>query len=166
MYFVTIEKSKMGIEIERKFLVNHVQWQKLDKPVGEFYRQGYLLTDPQKTIRVRQTADEGFLTIKGISVGATRTEYEYEIPFEEAKELLDQFAVAELSKVRYKISLGNHIWEVDVFSGKNQGLIVAEIELKSEDETFDLPDWIDREVTGEERYYNSNLVTEPFEDWI
>ena len=165
MYFVTIEKSKMGIEIERKFLVNHVQWQKLDKPVGEFYRQGYLLTDPQKTIRVRQTADEGFLTIKGISVGATRTEYEYEIPFEEAKELLDQFAVAELSKVRYKIFLGNHIWEVDVFSGKNQGLIVAEIELKSEDETFDLPDWIDREVTGEERYYNSNLVTEPYKDW-
>lgn len=166
MYFVTIEKSKMGIEIERKFLVNHFQWDQLERPLGEFYRQGYLLTDPQKTIRVRQTADKGFLTIKGISVGATRAEYEYEIPFEEAKELLDQFAVAELSKVRYKISLGNHIWEVDVFSSKNQGLIVAEIELKSEDETFDIPDWIDREVTGEERYYNSNLVTEPFEDWI
>ncbi len=156
----------MGIEIERKFLVNHAQWDQLERPLGEFYRQGYLLTDPQKTIRVRQTADKGFLTIKGISVGATRAEYEYEIPFEEAKELLDQFAVAELSKVRYKISLGNHIWEVDVFSSKNQGLIVAEIELKSEDETFDIPDWIDREVTGEERYYNSNLVTEPFEDWI
>lgn len=156
----------MGIEIERKFLVNHFQWDQLERPLGEFYRQGYLLTDPQKTIRVRQTADKGFLTIKGISVGATRAEYEYEIPFEEAKELLDQFAVAELSKVRYKISLGNHIWEVDVFSSKNQGLIVAEIELKSEDETFDIPDWIDREVTGEERYYNSNLVTEPFEDWI
>ena len=166
MYFVTIEKSKMGIEIERKFLVNHAQWEQLEKPLGEFYRQGYLLTDPQKTIRVRQTSDKGFLTIKGISVGATRSEYEYEIPFEEAKELLDQFAVAELSKVRYKIFLGNHIWEVDVFSSKNQGLIVAEIELKSEDETFDIPDWIDREVTGEERYYNSNLVTEPFEDWI
>ena len=155
----------MGIEIERKFLVNHVQWEKLDKPVGEFYRQGYLLTDPQKTIRVRQTSHKGFLTIKGISVGATRAEFEYEIPFEEAKELLDQFAVAELSKVRYKISLGNHIWEVDVFSSKNQGLIVAEIELKSEDETFDIPDWIDREVTGEERYYNSNLVIEPLKEW-
>ena len=121
----------MGIEIERKFLVNHAQWEQLQKPVGEFYRQGYLLTDPQKTIRVRQTADKGFLTIKGISVGATRAEYEYEIPFKEAKELLDQFAVAELSKVRYKIFLRNHIWEVDVFSGKNQGLIVAEIELKN-----------------------------------
>ena len=156
----------MGIEIERKFLVNHAHWEQLEKPVGEFYRQGYLLTDPQKTIRVRQTSDKGFLTIKGISVGATRSEYEYEIPFKEAKELLDQFSVAELSKVRYKISLGNHIWEVDVFSSKNQGLIVAEIELKSEDETFDIPDWIDREVTGEERYYNSNLATKPFEDWI
>ena len=155
----------MGIEIERKFLVNHEQWEQLVKPVGEFYRQGYLLTDPQKTIRVRQTSDKGFLTIKGISVGATRAEYEYEIPFEEAKELLDQFAVAELSKVRYKIAIENHIWEVDVFSGNNQGLIVAEIELESENEKFVLPTWIDREVTGEEKYYNSNLVTKPYSDW-
>ena len=155
----------MGIEIERKFLVNHDQWEKLVKPTGEFYRQGYLLTDPQKTIRVRQTSDKGFLTIKGISVGATRAEYEYEIPFEEAKELLDQFSVAELSKVRFKIAIENHIWEVDVFSGNNQGLIVAEIELKSENEKFVLPAWIDREVTGEEKYYNSNLVTKPYSDW-
>lgn len=155
----------MGIEIERKFLVNHDQWEQLVKPVGEFYRQGYLLTDPQKTIRVRQTSDKGFLTIKGISVGATRAEYEYEIPFEEAKELLDQFSVAELSKVRYKVAIENHIWEVDVFSGNNQGLIVAEIELKSENEKFVLPTWIDREVTGEEKYYNSNLVTKPYSDW-
>ena len=155
----------MGIEIERKFLVNHDQWEQLEKPVGEFYRQGYLLTDPQKTIRVRQTSDKGFLTIKGISVGATRAEYEYEIPFEEAKELLDQFSVAELSKVRYKIAIENRIWDVDVFSRKNQGLIVAEIELKSENEKFVLPTWIDREVTGEEKYYNSNLVTKPYKDW-
>lgn len=155
----------MGIEIERKFLVNHDQWEQLVKPVGEFYRQGYLLTDPQKTIRVRQTSDKGFLTIKGISVGATRAEFEYEIPFEEAKELLDQFAVAELSKIRFKIAIENHIWEVDVFSGNNQGLIVAEIELKSENEKFVLPTWIDREVTGEEKYYNSNLVTKPYSDW-
>ena len=155
----------MGIEIERKFLVIQEQWEQLEKPVGEFYRQGYLLTDPQKTIRVRQTSDKGFLTIKGISVGATRAEYEYEIPFEEAKELLDQFSIAELSKVRFKIAIENHIWEVDVFSGKNEGLIVAEIELKSEDETFDIPNWIDREVTAEEEYYNSNLVTKPYSDW-
>ena len=155
----------MGIEIERKFLVNYDQWEQLVKPVGEFYRQGYLLTDPKKAIRVRQTSDKGFLTIKGISVGATRAEYEYEIPIEEAKELLDQFSVAELSKVRFKIAVENHTWEVDVFSGNNQGLIVAEIELKSENEKFVLPTWIDREVTGEEKYYNSNLVTKPYSDW-
>ena len=145
----------MGIEIERKFLMNPEKWEHLEKPLGEFYRQGYLLTDPTKTI----------LTIKGISVGATRKEYEYEIPLEEAKELLDQFSVAELSKIRYKISIGNHVWEVDEFSGKNAGLIVAEIELTSEDEDFEIPDWIGREVTGAEKYYNSNLVTEPYENW-
>ena len=155
----------MGIEIERKFLMNPEKWEHLEKPLGEFYRQGYLLTDPTKTIRVRQTSEQGFLTIKGISVGATRKEYEYEIPLEEAKELLDQFSVAELSKIRYKISIGNHVWEVDEFSGKNAGLIVAEIELTSEDEDFEIPDWIGREVTGAEKYYNSNLVTEPYENW-
>lgn len=155
----------MGIEIERKFLMNPEKWEHLEKPVGEFYRQGYLLTEPTKTIRVRQTSEQGFLTIKGISVGSTRKEYEYEIPLEEAKELLDQFAVAELSKIRYKISIGNHVWEVDEFSGKNDGLIVAEIELTSEDEHFEIPDWIGREVTGEEKYYNSNLVLEPYETW-
>ena len=155
----------MGIEIERKFLMNPEKWEHLEKPLGEFYRQGYLSTDPTKTIRVRQTSKQGFLTIKGISVGATRKEYEYEIPLEEAKELLDQFSVAELSKIRYKISIGNHVWEVDEFSGKNAGLIVAEIELTSEDEDFEIPDWIGREVTGAEKYYNSNLVTEPYENW-
>ena len=155
----------MGIEIERKFLVSHAKWEQLEKPLGDFYRQGYLLTDPHKTIRVRQTFDQGFITIKGISVGATRSEYEYEIPFLEAKELLDQFSVAELSKLRYKIYIENHLWEVDVFSENNQGLIVAEIELESEDEAFDLPLWIDREVTGEEKYHNSNLVKEPFNKW-
>ena len=155
----------MGIEIERKFLMNPEKWEHLEKPLGEFYRQGYLSTDPTKTIRVRQTLEQGFLTIKGISVGATRKEYEYEIPLEEAKELLDQFSVAELSKIRYKISIGNHVWEVDEFLGKNEGLIVAEIELTSEDEDFEIPDWIGREVTGAEKYYNSNLVTEPYENW-
>lgn len=155
----------MGIEIERKFLMNSEKWELLEKPAGEFYRQGYLLTEPTKTIRVRQTSEQGFLTIKGISFGATRKEFEYEIPLEEARELLDHFAVAELSKIRYKISIGNHVWEVDEFLGKNEGLIVAEIELTSEDEHFEIPDWIGREVTGEEKYYNSNLVLKPYETW-
>lgn len=155
----------MGIEIERKFLVKKENWNELEKPRGENFRQGYLLTDPKKTIRVRQTSDKGFLTIKGISVGATRAEYEYEIPFVEAQELLDQFAVSELSKIRYKISVDHHIWEVDVFLGENEGLIVAEIELKTEDESFKIPDWIAQEVTAEEKYFNSNLTLNPYKNW-
>ncbi|WP_226065592.1 CYTH domain-containing protein [Kaistella polysaccharea] len=155
----------MGIEIERKFLVDQQQWDHLEKPEGENYRQGYLLTDPEKTIRVRQTPDKGFLTIKGISVGATRSEFEYEIPFLEAGELLDQFSASALSKIRYKIWFDGHLWEVDEFLADNKGLIVAEIELKSENEKFNIPSWITDEVTGEDKYYNSNLTLLPYKDW-
>ena len=155
----------MGQEIERKYLVDQSEWQQIDKPTGQLYRQGYLLTDPNKTIRVRQTLDKGFLTIKGLSIGATRPEYEYEIPFAEAKELIDNFSISELSKIRYKILHDNKVWEVDEFLGNNMGLIVAEIELTSEDEKFSIPKWIDKEVTGQEKYYNSNLTIEPYENW-
>lgn len=155
----------MGQEIERKFLVNHNKWQQIEKPIGNHFRQGYLLTEPNKTIRVRQTSEKGYLTIKGLSVGATRPEYEYEIPWNEATELLDNFAVSELSKIRYNIIFEGKLWEVDKFLGDNQGLIVAEIELKSEDEKFEIPDWIDREVTSEEKYYNSNLTLNPYKNW-
>jgi adenylate cyclase len=155
----------MGQEIERKYLVDHDKWQEIDKPTGELYRQGYLLADPNKTIRVRQTPKKGFLTIKGISIGATRPEYEYEIPFVEARELLDKFSISELSKIRYKIAFDNKVWEVDEFLGDNIGLIVAEIELTSEDESFNLPPWVDKEVTGEEKYYNSNLIIAPYKNW-
>lgn len=155
----------MPKEIERKFLLKKEKWQALQKPSGEMLRQGYLLTDPSKTIRVRQTSDKGFLTIKGISVGATRAEYEYEIPYLEATELLDQFAISELSKIRYKIIFENHLWEVDEFLGENEGLMVAEIELEREGEPFSLPDWIDAEVTAEEKYYNSNLTLNPYKNW-
>jgi adenylate cyclase len=105
----------MAQEIERKYLVNHTQWQGLEKPVGQHYRQGYLLTDPTKTIRVRATAATGFITIKGITVGATRPEYEYEIPVKDTTELLDRFAVSELLKIRYPIPHAGKVWEVDVF---------------------------------------------------
>ena len=155
----------MGQEIERKFLINHSKWLKVEKPIGNHFRQGYLLTDPTKTIRVRQTSEKGFLTIKGLSVGATRLEYEYEIPIDEAKELLNNFVVSELSKIRYNIIFEGKLWEVDEFLGDNLGLIVAEIELKSEDEKFEIPDWIDREVTSEEKYYNSNLTLHPYKNW-
>lgn len=155
----------MGLEIERKFLVNHVKWAATEKPKAEFYRQGYLLTDPNKTIRVRATDTKGFMTIKGKSEGATRAEFEYEIPKEEAIQLLDMFAVSDLTKYRYKTIFAEKLWEVDVFLGENEGLIVAEIELSSEDEIFDLPDWAMEEVTGEKKYYNSNLSTLPFKKW-
>jgi adenylate cyclase len=155
----------MGKEIERKFLVDHEKWHQLEKPIGHLYRQGYLVAEPNKTIRVRQTDTHGFLTIKGKSSGATRSEYEYEIPIEEARELLDNFSDTELSKVRYKIIYSGKLWEVDVFSGANDGLIVAEIELNSEDEAFDIPPWITHEVTDDVRYYNSTLTKKPFTDW-
>jgi len=155
----------MPKEIERKFLLHADKWQQLIRPAGQHYWQGYLLTDPQKTIRVRATDTHGYITIKGPNTGATRDEYEYEIPVQEANELLDKFALSELSKVRYKIPFHGHIWEVDEFLGNNAGLMVAEIELASEDEQFDVPEWIAREVTGDERYYNSNLTLRPFKDW-
>lgn len=155
----------MAQEIERKYLIHSDKWKQMDKPAGQNYRQGYLLTDPLKTIRVRLTDTTAYLTIKGISVGATRAEYEYEIPKHDATELLDKFAISELSKIRYKIDYQGKVWEVDEFLGDNAGLIVAEIELKSEDEPYDIPDWIDRDVTGEDKYYNSNLTLYPFKNW-
>jgi hypothetical protein len=155
----------MGLEIERKFLVNSAKWAAAEKPKREFYRQGYMLTDPNKTIRVRATDTKGFLTIKGKTEGASRAEFEYEIPKEEAIQLLNMFAISDLTKYRYKVVFAGKLWEVDVFLGENEGLIVAEIELVSEDDSFDLPDWAADEVTAEKKYYNSNLSTFPFNRW-
>jgi len=155
----------MGQEIERKYLVNLDKWQQLEKPEGQLYRQGYILTDPNKTIRVRQAPQKGYLTIKGLTIGASRPEYEYEIPFNEAGELLDKFSQAELSKIRYKITVDDNVWEIDEFLGDNEGLIVAEIELEDEKECFSIPSWVDEEVTGQEKYYNSKLTTNPYKNW-
>lgn len=155
----------MALEIERKYLLHQDVWDNFPKPIGQTYRQGYILKDPDKTIRVRVTDTNAYLTIKGASVGATRTEFEFEIPKEEAVDLLDNFAVSELSKIRYKILHADKLWEVDVFLGDNEGLIMAEIELLSEDELFEIPEWIHTEVTGDIRYYNSNLSANPFKNW-
>jgi adenylate cyclase len=155
----------MGIEIERKFLVNKNAWDKVLKENGEMYRQGYILDDPEKTVRVRATPLKGFLTIKGITVGASRPEYEYEIPLTEAIDLLDQFCKNKISKTRYKIQHNDQLWEVDEFGGDNEGLIVAEVELKDENEHFELPRWVAEEVTNDHRYYNSNLSKVPFKNW-
>ena len=155
----------MALEIERKYLVNYKKWQESSKSEGHHYRQGYILTDPKKTIRIRITETKCFITIKGESNGATRSKYEYEIPREDAEELLNNFCVAELEKNRYKIIYKNRLWEVDNFLGENEGLIVAEIKLKKEDEIFEIPEWVDNEITGDERYYHANLVQNPYQNW-
>ncbi len=155
----------MAIEIERKFLVNKEKWQASQKPKGDFYRQGYIVTNPEKTIRVRLTENTAFLTIKGKSEGASRAEFEYEIPTDDARELLDSFATTSIEKIRYTLEFAGKIWEIDEFLGENQGLIVAEIELNNETEQFLNPDWVGTEVTGQKKYYNSQLSTLPFKQW-
>ncbi|MGX7689592.1 CYTH domain-containing protein [Flectobacillus roseus] len=155
----------MAVEIERKFLVNHELWHELDKSIPNFLKQGYLSTDPEKTLRVRATNDKGFITIKGKTQGMSRLEFEYEIPKEEALALLDNFTQQNIEKYRYLITHEGKTWEVDVFKGANEGLIVAEIELSSETETFDLPTWVHTEVTDDPRYYNSRLSIAPYSSW-
>lgn len=154
----------MGKEIERKFLIKGEAWRALAQ--GTMYRQGYLNSAKERTVRVRTVGDKAFLTIKGITVGATRAEYEYEIPFGDCNALLDNLAEKPLiEKKRYKIKMAEFTWEIDEFFGDNQGLIVAEIELLSEDQAFDKPDWVGEEVTGDPRYFNSNLIKHPFAKW-
>ncbi|MFW5490162.1 MAG: CYTH domain-containing protein [Desulfovibrio sp.] len=154
----------MAKEIERKFLLVGDDWRELAK--GTHYRQGYLNSAKERTVRVRTINDKGFLTIKGITTGATRVEYEYEIPFDECTAMLDDLAEKPLiEKSRYKIEFGGFIWEVDEFFGDNKGLVVAEIELPSEDQQFEKPSWVGEEVTGDPRYFNSNLVNHPYTTW-
>jgi CYTH domain-containing protein len=154
----------MPKEIERKFLVTGDGWRV--KGVGKRYRQGYLSTVKERTVRVRTVGETGFITVKGISVGAARSEYEYEIPAADANEMLDRLCERPLiEKTRYRIPMAGVVWEVDEFAGENRGLIVAEVELESEDQQVSLPEWIGREVTDDPRYFNANLVAHPFSRW-
>jgi adenylate cyclase len=154
----------MGIEIERKFLPNGDGWRGLGE--ATLMRQGYLTSDPVRTVRVRIEGERAVITIKSKSTGATRGEWEYEIPVPDAAELLDRLCEQPLvEKVRHRIDYLGHTWEVDEFQGENAGLVVAEIELGSEDEAFEKPDWIGREVTGDPRYYNSSLIRLPYSKW-
>lgn len=148
----------MPVEIERKFLVNKERWNLVEKPKINRIKQGYLLTDPNKTIRVRLKNTKGYITIKGLSVGATRQEFEYEIPRKDAEQLLEKFSVSNLEKNRYEILYKGKLWEVDEFLGDNSGLIIAEIELNNESEIFELPNWIEKEVTDNKQYYNVNIA--------
>lgn len=156
----------MPSEIERKFLVNLDQ---IPLPSnGIEIKQGYLpLSENVKTaVRVRVKGEEAFLTIKGENKGATRQEFEYTIPVSEALELLEELCHKPLiEKTRYEISVDKHIWEIDIFHGDNKGLVVAEIELAAENDQFERPNWLTEEVTDDPRYYNSNLLQEPYKNW-
>lgn len=154
----------MAKEIERKFLVEGEDWRALAK--GKLYRQGYLNSAKERTVRVRTVGDKGFLTIKGITVGATRVEYEYEIPVGDSDAMLNDLAEKPIiEKKRYKIDFRGLTWEIDEFFGENAGLIVAEVELASEAQAFEKPSWAGREVTGDPRYFNSNLIAHPYSTW-
>jgi len=154
----------MGKEIEKKFLIANEDWRGLAE--GLHYFQGYLSTQKDKTVRVRTIGEKGFLTVKGRTIGEARLEFEYEIPVKDARELLRELCHQPLiEKKRHKIPFDGFTWEVDEFAGENQGLIFAEIELKYEGQTFSKPQWIGKEVTGDSKYYNANLVNTPYRDW-
>lgn len=154
----------MGIEIERKYLVKSDEWK--SSGVKKLYQQGYLLIDKTKTIRVRTIEDTAYLTIKGASSGISRSEFEYEIPVEDAKFMLANLCEKPIiEKYRTKIELNELIWEVDEFVGDNTGLIIAEVELKNENQKIVLPDWIGKEVSGNRQYNNSYLVKNPYKNW-
>ena len=154
----------MGVEIERKFLVRGDGWRSQGQPV--LLRQGYLSSDPDRIVRVRIEGDAAVMTIKGRSKGATRGEWEYPIPMQDAEAFLEQLCEQPLiEKTRTRVEHEGMVWEVDEFLGENAGLVVVEIELKSEDQTFSWPDWVGEEVTHDERYFNANLIRHPYSRW-
>ena len=154
------------IEIERKFLVKSEKFKKTSFEKNEI-SQGYLNSNPERTVRVRIKGNQGYLTIKGKSneTGLSRFEWEKEIPVSEATMLLELCETGIINKTRYKVKFGNHIYEVDEFLEANKGLILAEIELESEEETFEKPNWLGIEVTNNEKYYNSYLIKNPYKNW-
>ena len=155
----------MGVEIERKFLLRNNDWQNKNL-AGTRYVQGYLPSGGGIGTRIRIAGNKGILTIKTPVKGISRSEFEYEIPLEDARIMLHTLCAKPLiSKVRYKIEYRSFIWEVDVFDGDNAGLIVAEVELESENQSVELPEWIGTEVTGDMKYYNSKLVGYPYSKW-
>ncbi len=146
------------MEIERKFLVDTEEWEKFPKPEPVLIKQGYLSNTPDVTVRLRVKGDKGFLTVKGATKGISREEFEYEIPARDVEEMVGFFQTQLLSKWRYTIAFMDHLWEVDVFKGNLSGLILAEIELQNENEGFNLPPFVGKEVSDNPEYYNSNLI--------
>ena len=152
----------MAVEIERKFLVDGSGWKTGDPT---YFCQGYLNRDKERTVRIRIYGDQAVITVKGITVGATRAEFEYSIPLLDGKQMLQMCEQPLIEKNRYFVSFQSKKWEIDEFLSDNQGLVVAEIELECENESFELPPWIGQEVTDDPRYFNSVLSANPFSTW-
>ncbi|NUQ73171.1 MAG: CYTH domain-containing protein [Polyangiaceae bacterium] len=154
----------MGTEIERKFLVVGDAWR--EGASGVVYRQGYLCTTPDRTVRVRVGGAKGYLTVKGSRKGVSRLEFEFEVPLADATVMLDELCIRPLiEKTRFRIEYEGLVWEVDEFAGANAGLVIAEVELLREDQEVKLPPWVGREVSTDDRYSNSNLAERPFSAW-
>jgi len=154
----------MAVEIERKFLVNIDKLPKLEN--GVFFKQGYIPSSPGNVVRIRTAGEIAYITIKGKTEGYSRLEYEYEIPVSDAEEMLEQLCLKPIiSKVRYKIKFAGKIWELDIFDLDNKGLYLAEIELESEEESFEKPEWIGREVSHLKEYRNRFLADHPYSTW-
>ncbi|WP_372805973.1 CYTH domain-containing protein [Pontiella sp.] len=154
----------MGIEIERKFLVKDDSW-KAEASEGLVCKQGYLASDRGTTVRIRVMGEKAFLTIKGATHGVSRPEYEYEIPVPDAEGMLRLCTHAPVEKTRYLIEHAGMTWELDVFAGRNAGLVMAEIELEAEEQSFERPPWAGDEVSRDGRYYNSYLAAKPYASW-
>lgn len=155
----------MPTETEHKYLVDPQRWKSVKPEKSLRVKQAYLHSDPTKTIRVRVMGGQGFITIKGKTTGASRTEYEYEIPLQDAEELIAGFTTNLVEKIRHYVNFAGKTWEVDEFGGLNAGLLMAEIELGDEQEQYDLPEWVLENITTDKRYSNSNLAIRPFSTW-
>ncbi|KNY28252.1 CYTH domain-containing protein [Pseudobacteroides cellulosolvens] len=154
----------MGSEIERKFLTQSNNYRNISEGVP--YMQGYICSGKGKVVRVRVAGTKGYITIKGPHKGIKRAEYEYEIPLDDAKEMLENLCSKPLiEKDRFKVNYEGFVWEIDEFHGENEGLVVAEIELTDENQHFTTPEWIGKEVTGDSKYYNSSLIKNPYSKW-
>ncbi len=154
----------MAIEIERKFLVRDDSWRE-QVYQSRSLRQGYMVSDQVRSVRVRISGDQAHLNIKSGTLGVSRAEYEYPIPLADARELLANLCGQLLEKTRHWVRHGAHVWEVDVFEGDNAGLVVAEVELQDPDEPLELPPWAGDDVSLDRRYYNACLVDHPYKDW-
>ncbi len=155
----------MAQEIEHKFLLKNNDWKKLVHKSSE-YKQGYLISDKKRSVRVRISGNKAWLNIKSATLGSLRQEFEYEIPVEDGIEILNTLCEKPLiEKTRHLVTYEQHVWEIDVFSGDNDELVVAEVELSEVGENFAKPHWLDKEVTDDLRYYNNSLCKNPYKNW-